>query len=136
MSDKMPKLLFICQLNAVRSPMAEGLAKRDGFEAESCGLDPAIEPDELMIAVMREKGVDMNDHRSTSLREHTDQPFDHIIAFTDDSFEAAKAVFGSEADIRLWRVPNPSVGNYDVRALMDTYRAIRDVIETRLKTLQ
>lgn len=131
----LPRLLFICQLNAVRSPIAEGMARSLGFEVESCGLQPAAEPDELMIAVMREKGIDMSNHVPSSVQSHAKQSYDRIITFTEDTQAVSEAVFGAKTPIDLWRVPTPPGGSYDVRAILDTYRAIRGIIETRLEKL-
>ena len=128
-------ILFVCQLNMVRSPMAEGLARRAGLDALSCGLDPGDELDELMIAVMRETGIDMSGHEPRSLQDFTDRSFDRIVTFSEDSRQAALAVFGDRAPIELWAVPNPSTGSHDVRAIMDTYRSIRTVILNRINRL-
>ena len=128
------RILFVCQLNMVRSPMAEALAKSKGFDAESCGLDPG-EADDLVTGVMREVGLDVSGHEPTSLQTYADQTFDRIITFSEDSRAAAEAIFGSDANIALWVVPNPAGGSFDVRAIMDTYRSIRTVLSNRLDRL-
>ncbi|MEM7728025.1 MAG: low molecular weight phosphatase family protein [Pseudomonadota bacterium] len=128
------RVLFVCQLNMVRSPMAEGLARKKGFDAVSCGLDPG-EPDELMTAVMREVGIDMTGHEPRSLQSMAGEPFDRVVAFTDDTYAAAQAVLGDDAPIELWSIPMPVTGSYDVRAIMDTYRSIRTIISNRLDRL-
>lgn len=129
MSDS---ILFVCQLNMVRSPMAEGLARKKGLNAVSCGIEPGAEADELMMSVMRDVGVDMSQHEPRSLHDVADQTFSRIITFSDDSHAAATAVFGEDAPIEQWAIPMPSMGSHDVRAIMDTYRAIRTVISTRI----
>jgi len=129
MSDS---ILFVCQLNMVRSPMAEGLARKKGLNAVSCGIEPGAEGDELMMSVMRDVGVDMSQHEPRSLHDVADQTFSRIITFSDDSQAAATAIFGEDAPIEQWSIPMPSMGSHDVRAIMDTYRAIRTVISTRI----
>ncbi|MGB6230857.1 MAG: hypothetical protein WBF53_12130 [Litorimonas sp.] len=128
------RILFICQLNMVRSPIAEGLAKAKGLDAESCGLDPG-EADELVTAVMKEIGIDLSQHEPTALTDYQDQRFDRIVCFSEDSRAAAEAVFGDDLPTELWSVPNPASGNFDVRAIMDTYRSIRTVIANRIDRL-
>ena len=128
------RVLFVCQLNMVRSPMAEGLARLHGIDAHSCGLTPG-EPDELMMTVMREKGVEMDDHAPRALHDFADDSFDAVIAFSPDARAASEAVFGADADVRLWDLPMPHTGSHDVRAVLDTYRTIRTIIETRIKAL-
>ncbi|MFB9374602.1 hypothetical protein ACFFUB_11600 [Algimonas porphyrae] len=127
-------VLFVCQLNMVRSPMAEGIAQKQGFMAQSCGLEPG-DVDELMLAVMREVGIDMSAHQPKSLQDFADQTFDRVVAFSHDTKDAAEAVLGPDAPVELWTVPNPSSASYDVRAIMDNYRAIRSVITNRLSRL-
>lgn len=130
-------ILFVCQLNRVRSPMAEGLAKKKGLNAVSCGIRPEVsdEADDLMVAVMREVGVDMSGHHSRSLREAADGDYKRIVTFSDDSFEATKAIFPDHPAIELWSIPMPPAGAYDIRAIMDSYRSIRTIIGNRLERM-
>ncbi|MEP3891624.1 MAG: low molecular weight phosphatase family protein [Hellea sp.] len=128
-------ILFVCYLNSIRSPMAEGLMRKfyPHTEAQSCGI-AAGDLDDLMVAVMREKGVDMSEHDAQTLGDVAEQKIDLVIAFTEPASEAAKAAFDdTDTPIELWPIPDPTQGSLDVRAIMNNYRAIRDNIETRLK---
>lgn len=129
-------VLFVCYLNSIRSPIAEGLLKkRFGQEiyVQSCGL-AAGELDDLMVSVMREVGVDMSEHTAKTLDDVGDGSFDLVIAFTEPAGEAAKAYFdGNSAEIEVWPTPDPTTGSLDVRALMDNYRSVRDFIDGRLE---
>ena len=127
---------FICYLNSIRSPMAEGLMKKRFGETtyvQSCGLS-AGEIDDLMVAVMKEKGVDMSGHNARKLSDLGDTSFDVVITFTEDAGEAARAYFAdTDAVIEVWPTPDPTAGMLDVRALMNNYRAVRDYIDGRLE---
>ena len=102
-------------------------------DSYSCGMASG-DLDDLMVAVMREKGVDMSEHEAQTLGDVAEQDFGLVIAFTEAAGEAAKAVFeDSGIRIEVWPLPDPSQGSLDVRAIMNNYRAIRDNIETRLK---
>lgn len=129
------KVLFICQLNSVRSPMAEGLLRKrmgDRIDVQSCGLSP-VDPNEFMLSVMREVGIDMSDHEPLGLADVQDEDFDRIIAFTASAKAGAEAAFeGRDMNIELWAVPDPGEGSLDVRAMLDNYRAIRSNIDARL----
>ena len=129
-------VLFVCYLNSIRSPMAEGLLKNlvgDDVYIQSCGESKG-DLDTLMVAVMKEKGIDMSGHTGRTLTELDDKSYDVIIAFTDAAAHAAEAAFeGTDVTIETWRVPDPTIGALDVRAMMDNYRSIRDSIEGRLK---
>ena len=129
------RVLFVCQLNSVRSPMAEGLLRKhigDDVSIQSCGLSP-VEPNDFMLSVMREIGIDMSDHQPLGLAEVQDQSFDRVIAFTRSVQSAAEAAFeGRDLEIELWAVPDPGEGSLDVRALLNNYRAIRSNIQARI----
>jgi len=129
-------ILFICYLNSIRSPMAEGLMKSlhgDTVYVQSCGME-AGDLDQLMVSVMREKGIDMTAHTARSLYALGDDGFDMVIAFTEDAGQAATAHFaGSDTVIEVWPTPDPTAGSLDVRAMMNNYRSVRDYIEGRLK---
>ncbi len=129
-------ILFVCYLNSIRSPMAEGLMKKrfgSTVYVQSCGLEKG-ELDDLMVAVMAEKSVDLREHTAKTLEEVGDTSFDVVIAFTDAAGEAAKAYFeGSDTEIEVWPTPDPTAGMLDVRAMMNNYRAVRDTIDKRLE---
>ena len=135
-SPTVPKsILFVCYLNSIRSPMAEGLMRKifPDTASHSCGIASG-DLDDLMVAVMREKGIDMSMHKAQTLGEVAEQDFDLVIALTDAAGEAAKAAFeDTNTSIEVWPVADPTQGSLDVRAIMNNYRAIRENIETRLK---
>lgn len=128
-------ILFICQFNSVRSPMAEGLLRKrlgNSCIIKSCGLTPE-DPNDFMLSVMKEIGIDMSSHEPLALIDIQHEKFDRIIAFTDGAKASAEALLGEAGpNIELWAVPNPGEGSLDVRALLNNYRAIRANIDARL----
>ncbi|MEP1231427.1 MAG: hypothetical protein ABJG88_12190 [Litorimonas sp.] len=138
MKQALPQsILFVCQLNSVRSPMAEGLM-RAAFpnvgDVRSCGLYVG-DVNDFMVTVMREKSIDMSDHEPSALADFQDMKFDHVIAFTKDTYDAVKTVFedAPNTTTELWPVVDPGEGSLDVRAMLNNYRAIRDNIDARLR---
>ena len=128
-------VLFVCYLNSIRSPMAEGLMRKlfPNTISQSCGIASG-DLDDLMIAVMREKGIDMSEHKAQTLADVAEQNFGLVIAFTEAAGDAAKAAFeDNDISIEVWPLPDPTQGSLDVRAIMNNYRAIRENIEARLK---
>lgn len=136
MSDLPNSVLFVCYLNSIRSPMAEGLMKKRfgrSLYVQSAGLASG-EIDDLMVAVMDEKSIDMSAHTSRTLSDLGDTNYDIVIAFTEPAAEAARAMFdGTDTVVETWLVPDPTAGSLDVRAMMNNYRAIRDFIDNRLQ---
>ena len=70
---KLPQaVLFCCDHNAVRSPMAEGLMKKYYGQmayVQSAGVKNDMEIDGFSIAVCHEMGVELSRHRSRSFEE-------------------------------------------------------------------
>src|SRR5690348_14169197 len=83
------RVLILCTGNSARSQMAEGILRALGgeqYEVESAGLEPShVRPE--AIAVMREIGIDISNHRSKSVDEFTDQHFDYVITVCDNANE-------------------------------------------------
>lgn len=134
-ADMPSSVLFVCNLNSIRSPIAEGLLKlRVGHSlyVQSAGLAES-ELETLMVAIMAEKGVDMSAHKSRVISDLGDTSFDLVIAFTEQAYEACQSYFeGSDTAIEKWLVADPSMGALDVRAIMNNFRAIRDSIDEAL----
>ena len=62
-----PSVLFCCDHNAIRSPMAEGMMKKFYGRAayvQSAGVRNDMEVDGFAIAVCKEIGVEISTHRS------------------------------------------------------------------------
>jgi len=69
--------------------MAEGLLARDGadrFEVESAGTKPGRVRSEA-IAVMKELGIDISNHRSKHVDEFQSQQFDYVLTVCDNARE-------------------------------------------------
>ncbi|MFT6774856.1 MAG: protein-tyrosine-phosphatase, partial [Paracoccaceae bacterium] len=67
-----PAVLFCCDHNAVRSPMAEAILKKlhgDRIFVQSAGLKHDLEIDGFAIAVCREIGVELANHKSRSFEQ-------------------------------------------------------------------
>ena len=73
MNNSLPQsIVFCCDHNAVRSPMAEGIMKKlygTGTYVQSVGVINDLEIDGFSIAVCDEIGVELSRHRSRSFDE-------------------------------------------------------------------
>src|SRR5260370_8584375 len=83
------RVLILCTGNSARSQMAEGLLAHDAadrFEVESAGTKPGrVRPE--AIAVMKELGIDISDHRSKHVDEFQAHPFNYFLTVCNNAKE-------------------------------------------------
>jgi protein-tyrosine-phosphatase len=129
-------VLFACNFNRVRSPMAEALTKLiygDRFYVDSCGLRPEEEVDPFVLMVIDEVGADLSRHRSKSFDDLTDGSFDLVISLTPHAqHRAVELARGRAIDIEYWPVMDPTLATGSREAVLDAYRATRDDLRRRI----
>ena len=129
-------ILFACNINAVRSAMAEAMIKvtyPGKIFADSCGVSPG-NPDGFAIAVMEEIGINMNTHQPKSFDELDSAFYDVIISFSPEAHEAAVALTQSiDCETLYWPVDNLAnlTGSRDER--LRAYRHVRNMIQDKLE---
>jgi uncharacterized protein (UPF0262 family)/protein-tyrosine-phosphatase len=129
----MPRVLFVCTRNAVRSPMAEGLLaqrRRGAGRVDSAGLvGDLIDP--LAAQVMSEIGVDLMPHRSSVLADRSLNDFDVVISLSD---EAAAALDPPPAGVTVehWDIEDPTAAEGSRDSRLATYRTVRQALEKRI----
>ena len=140
--DKIPhSVLFCCDHNAIRSPMAEGMMKKFyGRTAyvQSAGVRNDMEIDGFAIAVCDEIGVKLENHRSRSFEEMRDWGddlggFDLIVALSPASQRLAlelTRVF--HLDIEYWPIMDPTGLAEGREAKLAVYRQTRDQIRSKM----
>ncbi len=141
MRDFPQSVLFCCDHNAVRSPMAEGLMKKYyGTRAyvQSAGVRNDMEIDGFSISVCQEMGIELSRHRSRSFEEMEQwgddlSQFDLIVALSPASQRMALELTRyHHLDIEYWPILDPT-GLGDGRdAKMWAYRQTRDQIRDRI----
>lgn len=139
-------VLFACNFNRVRSPMAEGLLKRvagDRIYVDSCGLKhapDALDPDEtgrlvdpFAEAVMAEIGCDLSGHRAKTFDELEDDSFDLVISLTPEAqHRAVELARGRAAAIEYWPTLDPVLAEGSRDARLAAYREVRDHLAARI----
>ena len=129
-------ILFACNINAVRSAMAEAMIKvtyPGKIFVDSCGVSPG-NPDGFAIAVMEEIGIDMNTHQPKSFDDLDSAFYDVIISFSPEAHETALALTQSmDCEALYWPVDNLAnlTGSRDER--LRAYRHVRDTIQGNLE---
>ncbi|MFC7290391.1 low molecular weight phosphatase family protein [Hirschia litorea] len=130
-------VLFVCSYNVVRSPMAELLLKsksRSKLFIRSAGVYEGGESDVFAIAVMQEKGLDLEPHIPCSLRDLNDGSFDLVVALTDEAFKYVTEQYRTESvDIEFWPTydATSTMGSRDTK--MGAYREVRDQLDAKIK---
>ena len=142
-------VLFACNLNQVRSPMAEALLKLlvgDRIYVDSCGLrlpdmvhdetsdeDVAAGVDPFVEVVMAELGGALAGHRPKTFDELEDDSFDLVVSLTPEAqHRAVELARGRAADIEYWPIIDPTLveGSREVR--LEAYRQVRDALARRI----
>jgi protein-tyrosine-phosphatase len=142
-------VLFACNLNQVRSPMAEALLKRlagDRIYVDSCGLkrpalvhddvrdeDVAASVDPFAQAVMAELGCELARHRPKCFDDLEDSSFDLVVSLTPEAqHRAVELARGRAADIEYWPTLDPTLVDGSREARLEAYRAVRDTLARRI----
>ena len=128
------RVLVLCTGNSARSQMGEGLFRKEGgenYEVFSAGTRPSrVRPE--AIAVMREVGIDISEHRSKSVNEFAGQRFDYVVTVCDNARDNCP-VFPGVGERMHWSFEDPAAvqGSEDER--LAAFRRIRDQIHERVK---
>ena len=141
-ADPLPQsVLFCCDHNAVRSPMAEGLMKRlygtDTY-VQSAGVKDDLEIDGFAIAVCDELGVELSRHRSRSFEAMGERgedlsSFDLIVALTPASQRRALELTRLyDLTVEYWPILDPTGLGEGREERLQSYRKTRDMILRRL----
>ena len=143
MNNALPQsILFCCDHNAVRSPMAEGIMKKlygtDTY-VQSVGVINDLEIDGFSIAVCDEIGVELSRHRSRSFDEMERwgddlSSFDLIVALSPASQRRALELTRLfHLTVEYWPILDPT-GIGETREMkLVSYRQTRDQILKKLR---
>ncbi len=129
------RVLILCTGNSARSQMAEGLLRSmapERFAVFSAGTKPSFVRPEAVIA-MRELGVDLSSHRSKSVDEYRDTPFDYVITVCDNASESCP-IFSGKAERIHWSFEDPAAVEGSEEMRLGSFRKIRDQIAARLRS--
>jgi protein-tyrosine-phosphatase len=142
-------VLFACNLNQVRSPMAEALLKRlvgDRIYVDSCGLrlpamvhdetadeDVAAGVDPFVEAVMAELGCELTGHRPKTFEGLEDSSFDLVVSLTPEAqHRAVELARSRSAEIEYWPTFDPTLTDGSREARLAAYREVRDGLARRI----
>ncbi|MBM3565218.1 MAG: arsenate reductase ArsC [Alphaproteobacteria bacterium] len=136
MSELPAAVLFCCNWNSIRSPMAEAILKhlhnRKVF-VDSVGVRKG-EIDPFAVAAMDEIGIDLGKHRCKTFADLEDSSFDVIVSLSPEAqHRAVDMVRVMSCEVEFWNVFDPTAIEGGREARLDAYRQVRDDLIKRIK---
>lgn len=129
-------ILFLCGMNAIRSPMAEALARRvlpSNVYIASAGVRRG-ERDPFVDAVLEEDGLVLPDRPPRTLDELEDDYFDLIVTLAPEAHHTAlDATRSSSVEIEYWPMPDPSIVSGSREQIIGAYRELRERLKRHIE---
>ena len=128
-------VLFACSENALRSPMAEAIAKHhfgSRIYVDSVGVREG-EIDPFAVEVLAEIGIDASRHIAKRMDDLLDTSFDLIVSLSPEAHHrSVELTRSSAAEVEYWNTLDPTIvqGNRETR--IDAYRALRDGLTRKI----
>ena len=137
MAELPDAVLFTCNLNKVRSPMAAALMRRrfgDRIYVDSCGLQAADALDPFATAVMEEVDLDLSGHAPKTFDMRGVGTFDVVISLTEAAHARAVEMARREAvAVEHWPILDPTEGDGSREQKLQLYRRVRDELDRRIQ---
>ncbi|GGF65705.1 ArsC family transcriptional regulator [Terasakiella brassicae] len=137
MSELPSAILFCCTMNAIRSPMAEGIMKLlhgRQIYVDSCGVRLGQELDGFVMEVMDEIGIDMSKHKPKTFDQLEDSFYDRIITLSPEAHHHALEMAAyMDCDVTFWNTFDPSLETGSREQRLEAYRAVRDQLMMQIK---
>jgi protein-tyrosine-phosphatase len=122
-------------MNAVRSPMAEQLARRmlpTTIFVASAGVR-AGERDPFVDAVLAEDGLSLGERHPRTLDDLEDDYFDLIVTLAPEAHHAALELTRSLAvEVEYWPTQDPTGASGTREQIMASYRDVRERLKLRI----
>ena len=132
-------VLFACNMNSVRSPMAAALLKQmlgTWLYVGSAGVRKG-ERDALAAAAMEEIGIDISAHRPLTFEEVDDLEglnFDLIVTLSPEAHHKALELTRTVAvDVEYWPTADPTAIEGSREQRLNAYREVRDQLLARVR---
>lgn len=136
---KVQSVLFICAHNAVRSPMAEAMAKHffgKSVYVQSAGARRGV-LDPFALAALDEIGIDAHRHKPKSIEDLAEWEglnFDLIVTLSPEAHHKALELTRTIAsEVEYWPTVDPTAVQGSREQMMDAYREVRDGLMRRIK---
>jgi protein-tyrosine-phosphatase len=122
-------------MNAVRSPMAEGLMKHyfgNRVYVDSVGVRPA-DVDPFAVAVMNEIGIDISRHRPKLFDQLEDSSFDIVVSLSPEAQHSAVEMTRTMAcELEFWHTFDATFVQGRREQVVAAYREVRDFLQAKI----
>jgi protein-tyrosine-phosphatase len=129
-------VLFACNFNRVRSPMAAALMRLiygDRVFVDSCGLRAGDGIDPFVVAVMDEIGADLSHHHRKVFEDLDDGSFDVVVSLTPEAqHRAVELSRGRAVEVEYWPTLDPTLAEGSREVVLGAYRKVRDELRARI----
>ena len=129
-------VLFVCNINSIRSPMAEAILKvwfDKKIFVDSCGIREG-RLDYMAVEVMAEDDFDLSNHSSKLFSSLQDTSFDLIIAFTKEALDEVKSLTKTkDYKIEYLEIFDASQTTGNRQQRLESYRQVRELLKEKLK---
>jgi protein-tyrosine-phosphatase len=136
---RVQSVLFVCAHNAVRSPMAEAIARHyfgKSTYVQSAGVRRG-DMDGFAIAALDEIGIDGSRHKPRTLDELEEWEglnFDLIVSLSPEAHHAALELTRTlAAEVEYWPTADPTLVQGSREQQLDAYRDVRDGLVYRIR---
>jgi len=135
-------VLFCCDHNSIRSPMAEALMKNlvgTQIFVQSAGVKSEYDIDGFAVTVCKELDVELSKHKVRSFEDLEDwgdrlDSFDLVVALSPTSHNRIMELTkGHAVDVEYWETADPTGKGESREDKLASYRAVRDDIIANIK---
>lgn len=136
--DNPSSVLFVCNFNSVRSPMAEAIAKYycgHKIFVDSVGVHEKVEAiNPFTVSVMEEIGIDISKHHHKNFDDLNDNSFDLVVTLSPEAHHRALDLTRFlSTQVEYWPTMDPTTVKGSRENIMDAFRLVRNSLEEKIK---
>ena len=128
------RVLILCTGNSCRSQMAQGFLQSfdNKLDVYSAGTKPAARINQKAVAVMKEAGIDISNHKPEPVEKYLGEKWDYVITVCDEANETCPVFIGKVTHRIHIGFEDPSKVTGTDEFIWSEFRRVRDDIRKRL----
>ncbi len=138
-TNPVSNVLFVCNFNAVRSPMAALIGKNicgNHVQIESAGIHKDLgEVNPFTVSVMNEIGMDISKHIPKHTSDLGNKPIDLIVTLSSQAHQWAQNHYkNTRMIIENWPTIDPTQSRGNRENIIAAFRSVRDGLEEKIRS--